>query len=131
MRTAVLALTFALSACGAANADSHVAEISLAELQPLVASQKVILVDANGTESYQEAHIPGAIDLEAHKADLASVLPAEKDALIVAYCGGPSCGAWQKGADAVAALGYTEVKHFKGGLSGWQAAKAPVEAVTR
>ena len=48
------------------------------------------------------------------------MLPADKNALIVAYCGGPKCGAWKKAAKAAAALGYTNIKHFSGGISGWQ-----------
>ena len=132
MLRALLSLSLlAVAACGDTSSNSHVAEISFSELQPLVASQRVVLVDANGTESYQEGHIPGAIDLAAHTGDLASLLPADKDALIVAYCGGPQCGAWQKGATAVAALGYTEVKHFKGGISGWKEAQGAVETVAR
>jgi rhodanese-related sulfurtransferase len=116
-------------------ADAHAAEasavpeIQFAELQGLVTDKKVVLVDANGTASFKEAHIPGAIDLAAHEADLAAVLPADKAALVVAYCGGPKCNAWEQGAKAVASLGYTQVKHFKGGISGWKEANGAVEAV--
>lgn len=131
MRRALLALTLALSACATGGSEPHVPEIGVTELRPLVEAGRVVLVDANGSESYREGHIPGAIDLEALGSDLASVLPANKDALVVAYCGGPMCGAWKKGADAVAALGYTEVRHFKGGISGWKAANAPVETAAR
>lgn len=126
MRLALFAV--ALAACGAPAAHS-VPEITFAELQPLVNAKSVVLLDVNGTDSYKEGHIPGAIDFAAHQADLAAVLPPDKGALIVAYCGGPSCGAWQKGATAVASLGYTEVKHFTAGISGWTAANGAVEAV--
>jgi len=49
-------------------------------------------------------------------------LPADKAALVVAYCGGPKCMAYQAGADAAMKLGYTNVKHFPGGISGWKKA---------
>ena len=44
-------------------------------------------------------------------------------ALIVVYCGGVKCSAWKMGCDAVCKLGYTNVKHFPEGLSGWDKAK--------
>jgi rhodanese-related sulfurtransferase len=115
----------------AAHADTpkapEVPEIDFAELKTLVAAHQVVLVDANGTESFKSGHIPGAIDFAAHQSDLATVLPAQKDALIVAYCGGPRCNAWEKAATAMTALGYTDLKHFKGGISGWKEAQGPVE----
>ena len=126
MRLALFAL--ALTACGAPAAHS-VPEITFAELQPLVSAKSVVLIDVNGTDSYKEGHIPGAIDFAANANNLAAVLPTDKAALVVAYCGGPSCGAWEKGATAVASLGYHEVKHFTGGISGWTAANGALEAV--
>ncbi|MDZ4288977.1 MAG: rhodanese-like domain-containing protein, partial [Prosthecobacter sp.] len=51
---------------------------------------------------------------------LASALPKDKNALVVAYCGGPSCNAYQAAAKAAAALGYTNVKHLTAGISGWK-----------
>ncbi|MCB9665864.1 MAG: hypothetical protein H6732_17290 [Alphaproteobacteria bacterium] len=109
--------------------DDHAAfaEISFEELSGLVAAKEVVLLDANGTESFAEGHIPGALDFEAVSASLQASLPEAKDTLVVAYCGGPSCGAWKKAAEAVATLGYGNVKHFKGGISGWKSAEGPVE----
>jgi rhodanese-related sulfurtransferase len=127
MRLALLTLT--LAAYGGVPTGPAVPEIAFSELEPLVTARHVVLVDANGTESYKAGHIPGAIDFAAHQSDLASVLPAQKDALIVAYCGGPMCNAWEKAATAVSALGYTDLKHFKGGISGWKESRGPVEAV--
>lgn len=96
--------------------------IALADLKQAIADKKVTLLDANGSESFLKGHLPGAVDFEASKADLAKVLPADKGALIVAYCGGPKCGAWKGAAAAAAKLGYTNVQHFAGGLSGWKEA---------
>lgn len=96
------------------------ADIALADLKSAIAAKQVVLIDANGSKSFAVGHLPGAIDFEASKADLAKVLPADKGALIVAYCGGPKCSAWKDAASAVVELGYTQVKHFSGGLKGWQ-----------
>ncbi len=108
-------------------AESEVGEITLEELKQAVASKSVTLIDVNGTESYKSGHIPGAIDFEASKNELASKLPTAKDALIVAYCGGPACSAYKQGAQAAIELGYTNVKHYKGGISGWKESGADLE----
>lgn len=97
-------------------------DISLDALKTAIAEKKVTVIDVNGSDSYKAGHIPGAIDFTADKGDLASKLPADKNALIVAYCGSSACGAYAKGAEAAKALGYTNVQHFKGGLSGWKEA---------
>ncbi len=67
------------------------------------------------------------INYTAHKEHLAKLLPADKGALVVAYCGGPTCNAYAAAAKAAQALGYTNVKHLTAGISGWKAAKAPIE----
>ena len=61
------------------------------------------------------------------KADIAKSLPADKNALVVAYCGGPTCNAYAAAAKAAKELGYTNVKHLSAGISGWKDAKAPLE----
>ena len=102
-------------------------DISIAELKTAIAAKKVTLLDANGSQSYQAGHIPGAIDFQATKAKLASELPADKGALVVAYCGGPTCPLYAAAAKAAQELGYTNVKHLSAGISGWKAAGAPTE----
>ena len=97
-------------------------EITIDQLKSAIASKEVTLLDVNGSRSWKEGHIPGAIDYAAKQAKLASVLPKDKNALIVAYCGGPACGAYAKAAKAAKELGYTNVKHLTAGISGWKAA---------
>lgn len=102
-------------------------DISLPDLKSAIEKKDVTILDVNGTETYDSGHIPGAIDYTAVKADLASKLPANKDALIVAYCGSEKCGAYAKAAQAAKDLGYTNVQHFKPGLAGWKAAGEPLQ----
>ena len=60
--------------------------------------------------------------------NLATGLAARnKKTLIVAYCGGPSCGAYKRGAAAAKKLGYTNVKRLAAGISGWKKAGADLE----
>jgi rhodanese-related sulfurtransferase len=124
---ACFALVSAVFAAEAA-APAKIADISLADLKTAIAAGKVTLIDVNGSASYAAGHIPGAIDFAVNKDKLASVLPADKSALVVAYCGSPKCGAYKKAANAAVKLGYTNVKHFSGGISGWKSAGEPTEA---
>lgn len=102
-------------------------DISLDALKSAIAAKDVTVIDVNGTESYKAGHIPGAIDYVADKDDLAAKLPADKGALVVAYCGSEKCGAYAQAAEAAKKLGYTNVQHFKPGLAGWKAAGEPLD----
>lgn len=103
------------------------ADISIADLKKAIEEKKVTIIDVNGSSSYKAGHVPGAIDFSANKADLASKLPADKDALIVAYCGGPSCSAYKAAASAAEKLGYKNIKHLSAGISGWKSAGEKLE----
>jgi rhodanese-related sulfurtransferase len=104
-------------------------DISVADLKAAIESKKAVVIDVNGASAYKAGHIPGAINFAEAKADLAKQLPAEKDALIVAYCGGPKCSAYTAAAKAAKELGYTNVKHLSAGISGWKKAGEKTEAV--
>jgi rhodanese-related sulfurtransferase len=125
MKNILAVLAVALVAAVAQAAESS--DISIADLKAAVAAKTVTLLDANGSDSWQAGHIPGAIDFAAQKAKLASLLPQDKGALIVAYCGGPKCGAYKSAAAAAKKLGYTNVKHLSAGISGWKKAGEAVE----
>jgi rhodanese-related sulfurtransferase len=117
----------ALAVFSAQAADKKIADISHDDLKKALADGKVTLIDVNGSASYKEGHIPGAIDFQSKKEDLAKLLPKEKDALIVAYCGNEHCSAYAKGAQAAIDLGYTNVKHYSAGIAGWKEKKEAVE----
>ncbi len=112
---------------GYAGSHNQYPSISEDELQAAIASKSVVLLDANGTASYNEGHIPGALNYEAVKGNLASVLPSNKYELVVAYCGGEKCTAYQAAADDAVKLGYMNVRHFAPGISGWKSSGAKVE----
>ena len=120
-------LTAFLFVAVAARAANQYPSISEDELQQAIASKHVALLDANGTASYKEGHIPGAIDYAANKDRLATLLPADKYQLVVAYCGGEKCTAYQAAADAAVKLGYMNVRHFAPGISGWKGSGAKIE----
>jgi rhodanese-related sulfurtransferase len=101
--------------------------ITIGDLKAAIASKQVVLLDANGSESWQSGHIPGAIDFSSNKEQLSSVLPKDKNALVVAYCGNPQCHAYQAAADAAKKLGYKNIKHLTVGIMGWKDAGEKTE----
>ena len=106
------------------------ADISTTEVKKLAESKAAVILDVNGDESFKAGHVPGALNFAAIKDNLAASLPKNKDALIVAYCGSPKCGAYLRAAKAAQKLGYTNIKHMSAGISGWKAAGMKTEPVS-
>lgn len=102
-------------------------DISITEMKEVIKSGKVTVLDVMGPGSYKKGHVPGAIDFKSNVAKIAGLLPKDKGALIVAYCGGPSCNAYKSAAKAAEELGYTNVKHMSAGISGWKGAGEKTE----
>lgn len=113
-------IALALSMFAASAMAAEFPDISIADLKKAIAEKKVVVIDVNGSSSYAKGHIPGAVDFASSADNLASALPSDKDTLVVAYCGGPSCSAYKKAAQKAADLGYTNVKHLSAGISGWK-----------
>jgi len=68
-------------------------DITIKDLKTEMAANKVILLDANGTDSWESGHIPGAINFEATESKLAlrvptDEMPAERSVLL--------CGSFSK-----------------------------------
>jgi rhodanese-related sulfurtransferase len=70
---------------------ARVSTIAREELMSALRSSRVVLVDVLSPEAFAAMHIPGAINLPV--ADIptrAADLVPDRDAPIVAYCGGPT-----------------------------------------
>jgi rhodanese-related sulfurtransferase len=104
------------------------ADISVTDVKALAEAKSAVILDANGTDSYNKGHVPGALNFAAIKDNLAASLPADKGALIIAYCGNPKCGAYLQAAKAAEKLGYTNIKHMSAGIAGWNDAGMKTEA---
>ncbi|MFN0066666.1 MAG: rhodanese-like domain-containing protein [Limisphaerales bacterium] len=122
-----LALAALLAAPLLALAEDKFADISTDDLKKAIAEKKVVLIDVNGSDSWKQGHIPGALDFDAVEKDLAKKLPADKSTLVVAYCGSERCMAYKAGAAAAKKLGYTNVKHYAKGIAGWKKAGEKTE----
>lgn len=103
------------------------ADISIKEVKALAESKNAVIIDVNGTESYAKGRVPTALNFETIKDSLATALPADKDTLIIAYCGSPKCKAYKEAAEAAEKLGYKNVKHMSAGIKGWKDAGEKLE----
>jgi rhodanese-related sulfurtransferase len=122
LSAALIAMAVAVSAFA-----GEYKEVSVKEAREMVDGKKAVFIDVNGTASYKKGRIPGALNYEEVKGKLAESLPKDKNATIVAYCGGPKCQAYQKAANAASELGYKNIRHLVAGISGWTEAGQPVE----
>ena len=103
------------------------ADISMQDVKAAADAKSAVIIDANSPDSYKQGHVPGALSYAVIKEDLAAKLPADKNALIIAYCGNPHCPAYLQPAKAAEKLGYTNIKHMVDGIDGWRAANLPTE----
>lgn len=83
----------------------------------------MVLVDSRPKRAkYDKSHIPTAISIPDMQFDeLKSQLPADKNKLLVFYCGGLDCKLSHKSAAKAIGLGYTHVKVFAEGYPAWVA----------
>lgn len=68
-----------------------ITEIKTAEMQELLTGKgEFLLIDSRPEKRYAQSHLPGAVSItvEQMEAGAASLLPKEKDRLLVFYCGG-------------------------------------------
>ena len=121
----VFAAAFVLAASAYA---AEFPTITISDLKTAMATKHIVLLDANGSESWQSGHIPGAIDFSATKDSLAGLLPKDKDTLVVAYCHNPQCPAYRQAAEAAKKLGYKNIRHLTAGIMGWKDAGEKTEA---
>ena len=94
-------------------------QISQAEAKHIMDTEEgYVIIDARTEEEFREGHIEGAILIPEYEiTDRAEAEIPEKDTLILVYC---RSGRRSKiAADALTALGYTNVKEF-GGIIDWQ-----------
>ncbi len=82
----------------------------------------VLIVDARPTRLYDPGHLPGAISIPDSMFDkMTNKLPADKKALVIFYCEGPTCVLSHQSAAKAEKLGYTNVKVYTNGFPEWSA----------
>jgi rhodanese-related sulfurtransferase len=102
--------------------------ISRADLHDAIENNTVTVVEALPAEYYNDAHLPGAINIpHTEVRDLAPELLPDKDAAIVVYCANEPCPNSGIAAHVLTKLGYTNVRDYEGGKQDWRDAGLPVE----
>jgi len=77
-----------------------------------------VLLDVRGPKLYEQAHVPGAINLPHGKMTANKMQEWAADTLFVVYCAGPHCNGTDRAALRLGKLG-RKVKVMIGGMTGW------------
>ncbi len=105
--------------------------ISREELVARLEQGEVTLVEALGPRYYEDAHLPGAINLPHDQVDeLAPTRLPDRDAQIVVYCANTACQNSAVVARRLTQLGYTNVFDYEDGKQDWIEAGLPTESGT-
>ena len=115
----VLMLISLLVGCSGGNSKNVYEQITPAEAKALMDSEDgYIILDVRTPEEFAEGHIEGAILIPDHEiGEKAENVLTNKNQLILVYC--RSGRRSKNAANALAALGYTNIKDF-GGINDWK-----------
>jgi len=105
-------------------------KISREELKAkLDRGEGVVLVETLGPAYYEDAHLPGAINIPHTEIDaLAPRLLPDRTAQVVVYCSNEACQNSPQAARRLEALGYGDVYDYEEGKQGWVGAGLPTES---
>ncbi len=94
--------------------------------------EDVMIIDSRPYKpKYIKGHIPMAVSMPYTQFDKkVDLLPENKDALLIFYCGGLKCKLSHKAAYKAEAMGYTNVKVFAEGFPGWLAVEGNYASVS-
>ena len=98
------------------------ASVSADYVAKKIESNEITLIDARPYKpKYVKGHIPTAISIpDSQFSKMTDMLPQDKEAPLVFYCGGHACKLSHKSAKKAIELGYTKVKVFSAGYPGWK-----------
>ena len=108
--------------------EQEVRKMTIGELKARMESPNpYILADARDVNSYDDAHIPGAISIPADEVDrLADQYDRDMD--VITYCGSYQCPASTIAAKEFMKKGFRNVRDYKGGIKEWTEDGNPVES---
>lgn len=95
-------------------------------------SAAVVVVEALGSSFYDSGHIPGAVNIPAHRvhATAPAALP-DKNTAVVVYGAFPGCPQAETVIRILTTLGYRNVARYPAGKQGWAAAGLPLDGCDR
>ena len=120
MLMGILLMAAALSS--ARGAETEFTVITTDQLREMIDGKSdFLLIDARTKDEYQEAHIAVALSIpEKSIEESSSLLPADKNSLIVFYCNGVKCGKSKKAAKKADAMGYKNILIYGDGFPVWE-----------
>lgn len=84
-----------------------------------------VLIDVLSKAQFDQDHIPGARNVPVDSPDFANLVAlrasGSRNRKVVLYCSGPDCDAAARGAQLLAADGFTSVLAYAGGMASWRA----------
>ena len=101
--------------------------ISPQELHQLILGRQVTIFDVNSRQSWLNARVPGALNLDPANYKEAD-LPADKNSTLVFYCSNPLCRKAPNAARRAKSMGHNNVKVMSAGINGWLVAQLPTES---
>jgi len=121
---------------------SSLANLTASQVNALLATNSIVLVDARSRSAYQAGHIPGAVSFPfgaSTEQDESFVSEYPPATALVVYCDGSDCDvAGLLAEKLIRKYGYVNVRRMPGGLAEWkvfavppaggQATTAPAEA---
>ncbi|MBB5119093.1 sulfurtransferase [Streptomyces eurocidicus] len=103
--------------------------ITRTEVEEKIKGGKVAVVEALPAEYYEEAHLPGALNLPHDAVDqLAPGLLPDKQADVIVYCSSDTCANSGIAAERLTELGYKNVYKYTEGKQDWIGAGLPTES---
>jgi rhodanese-related sulfurtransferase len=101
--------------------------LSPGELYRWMQDRPVTIIDVNTRQSWTEARVPGARNLDpAGYAE--GDLPLAKTSTLVFYCSNFLCRKAPNAARRAERMGYSDVHVMSAGISGWLSAKLPSDS---
>jgi len=89
--------------------------------------QNFTLIDARTKQEYKNAHIFKAVNVPDKKLqENLSLLPADKNALLIIYCNGVKCGKSNRLARQLEPLGYHNIMIYSEGMPVWEERNLPI-----
>lgn len=88
--------------------------------------EPVTIIDVNARSRWEEARVPGAINVDPADYDEGE-LPRDKSAALVFYCSNMMCRKAPRAAARARKMGYGNVQVMSAGITGWLAADLPTD----
>lgn len=109
-------------------ADKNSPTISTDELKSSMdRNAPLTLIDARTTPEYAESHIVKSVNIPEKKLqDNLTLLPADKNSLLIIYCNGVKCGKSKRLALQLEPIGFTNIKIYLEGIPVWEEKNLPL-----